>query len=100
MAQQLAYVLITPYTLHKSRTGGIIARLITRTGLELVAARMFAPGAELVQRYSEAVVSAADPQDRLLTQAHARIATIQVIRQTPVAVGIVLNIGIKQQDRH
>jgi nucleoside diphosphate kinase len=68
MAQQLAYVLITPYTLHKSRTGGIIARLITRTGLELAAARMFAPSAELVQRYSEAVVSAADPQDRRIQE--------------------------------
>src|ERR1017187_2070630 len=68
MAQQLAYVLITPYTLHKSRTGGIIARLITRTGLELVAARMFAPSAELVLRYSEAVVSAADPQDRRIQE--------------------------------
>ncbi len=68
MAQQLAYVLITPYTLHKSRTGGIIARLITRTGLDLVAARMFAPCAELVQRYSEAVVSAADPQDRRIQE--------------------------------
>jgi nucleoside diphosphate kinase len=68
MAQQLAYVLITPYTLHKSRTGGIIARLITRTGLELVAARMFAPPAELVRRYSEAIVSAADPQDRRIQE--------------------------------
>jgi nucleoside diphosphate kinase len=68
MAQQLAYVLITPYTLHKSRTGGIIARLITRTGLELVAARMFAPSAELVRRYSEAIVSAADPQDRRIQE--------------------------------
>ena len=35
MSQQLAYVIITPYTLSKSRTGGILARLITRTGLEL-----------------------------------------------------------------
>jgi nucleoside diphosphate kinase len=68
MAQQLAYVLITPYTLHKSRTGGIIARLITRTGLELVAARMFAPCAELVQSYSDAVLSAADPQDRRIQE--------------------------------
>ena len=46
MAQQLAYVIITPYSLHKSRTGGILTRLITRTGCELVAARMFAPSAE------------------------------------------------------
>jgi nucleoside diphosphate kinase len=68
MAQQLAYVLITPYTLHKSRTGGIIARLITRTGLELAAARMFAPSAELVRLYSDAVVSAADPQDRRIQE--------------------------------
>jgi nucleoside diphosphate kinase len=68
MAQQLAYVLITPYTLHKSRTGGIIARLIKRTGLELAAARMFAPPAELVRRYSEAIVSAADPQDRRIQE--------------------------------
>jgi nucleoside diphosphate kinase len=64
MAQQLAYVIITPYTLHKSRTGGILARLITRTGLELVAARMFAPSVELVQQYSDLIISAADPQDR------------------------------------
>lgn len=64
MSQQLAYVIITPYTLYKSRTGGILARLITRTGLELVGARMFAPSQELVQKYSEAIVSANDPQDR------------------------------------
>ena len=52
MSQQLAYVIITPYSLYKSRTGGIFARLITRTGLELVAARMFAPSRELVKEYS------------------------------------------------
>ena len=64
MAQELAYVIITPYSLHKSRTGGILARLITRTGLELVGARMFAPSTDLVQKYSEVIVSADDPQDR------------------------------------
>src|SRR6202000_1412374 len=64
MAQQLAYVIITPYTLHKSRTGGILARLISRTGLDMVAARMFAPSAELVQQYSDVIVHAADSQDR------------------------------------
>lgn len=64
MAQELAYVIITPYSLHKSRTGGILARLITRTGLELVGGRMFAPSAELVNKYSEVIVSADDPQDR------------------------------------
>lgn len=68
MSQQLAYVIITPYSLHKSRTGGIFARLITRTGLELVGARLFAPSAELVQQYSEVVVSAADSQDRQIQE--------------------------------
>ena len=64
MAQQLAYVIVTPYSLNKSRTGGMLARLITRTGLDLVGARMFAPSAELVNDYSKVVVSSADPQDR------------------------------------
>ncbi|MSU60824.1 MAG: nucleoside-diphosphate kinase [Pedosphaera sp.] len=64
MPEQIAYVIVTPYSLYKSRTGGILARLITRTGLDLVAARMFAPSAELVTAYSQAVVSAQDPQDR------------------------------------
>ncbi len=64
MAQELAYVIITPYSLFKSRTGGIIARLITRTGLELDSGRMFAPSAELVREYAEAVVSPADPQNQ------------------------------------
>ncbi len=64
MSQQLAYVIITPYSLFKSRTGGILSRLITRTGLELVATRMFAPSKELVTQYSQAIISQNDPQDR------------------------------------
>src|SRR6185369_16092863 len=68
MSQQLAYVIITPYSLHKSRTGGILSRLISRTGLDLAAARMFAPSAELVKKYSEAIVSANDPQDRQIQE--------------------------------
>ncbi|MBM3821569.1 MAG: nucleoside-diphosphate kinase [Verrucomicrobia bacterium] len=65
---QLAYVLITPHSLAKSRTGGILARLITRTGLELVAARMFGPSQELVQQYAESIVSSKDPQDRKIQE--------------------------------
>ena len=68
MSQQLAYVIITPYSLHKSRTGGILSRLISRTGLDLVAARMFGPSAELVKKYSGAIVSANDPQDRRIQE--------------------------------
>ena len=68
MSQQLAYVIITPYSLFKSRTGGILSRLITRTGLELAAVRMFAPSSELVKQYSEAIISQNDPQDRRIQQ--------------------------------
>jgi nucleoside diphosphate kinase len=39
---ELAYALITPYSLHKSRTGGIIARLLW-ANVRLVAARMYSP---------------------------------------------------------
>ena len=68
MSEQLAYVIITPYTLYKSRTGGILARLISRTGLDLVGARMIAPSADLVQKYSGMIVSADDPQDRRIQE--------------------------------
>jgi nucleoside diphosphate kinase len=65
---QLAYVLINPYTIYKSRTGGVISRLFTRTALELVAARMFAPSRELVEQYAEIAVSEKDPQDRKIQE--------------------------------
>src|SRR3954465_9941496 len=68
MPEQLAYVIITPYSLHKARTGGILSRLLSRTGLDLAAARMFAPSAELIKKYSEATISANDPQDRRIQQ--------------------------------
>jgi nucleoside diphosphate kinase len=57
MAEELSYVLVTPYSIRKSRTGGILARLISRTGLEIVAARMFAPSKELVQNYAAGIVT-------------------------------------------
>src|SRR5437868_11350057 len=68
MAEQLAYAIVTPYSLHKSRTGGILSRLLSRTGLDLAAARMFAPSAGLIKKYSEATISANDPQDRRIQE--------------------------------
>ena len=52
MAKELAFVLINPYTVSKSRTGGVIARYISRTGLDLVAARMFAPNEKLAAAFA------------------------------------------------
>jgi nucleoside diphosphate kinase len=62
--QELSYAIVTPYSMRKSRTGGIVARLISRTGLDVVAGRMFAPSAELVKRYSETIVTETDPRHR------------------------------------
>ena len=62
MAEDLSYVLLTPYSLRKSRTGGIISRLLARTGLELVAGRIFAPSPELAAAYAEMVAGEPDPK--------------------------------------
>jgi len=64
MVEELSYVLVTPYSIRKSRTGGIISRLISRTGLDLVSARMFAPSAELAEKYAETVITDPDPAHR------------------------------------
>jgi nucleoside diphosphate kinase len=63
-AEELSYVIVTPYSMRKSRTGGIISRLISRTGLDLIAGRMFAPSKELVERYAETIVTATEPRHR------------------------------------
>ncbi len=64
MPADLAYVLITPYSIRKSRTGGIVSRLLSRSGLELVAGRMFAPSAELVEEYAATIVTESDERHR------------------------------------
>jgi len=48
MSTQLTYVLITPYSLIKSRTGNIIARLMSFSGCDLVGIRMMRPSDEFV----------------------------------------------------
>src|SRR6266511_2386227 len=70
--EQLAYVAVTPHSMRKSRTGGIVGRLISRTGLDLVGGRMFAPRRELAKRYAETIVTETDARHR---------ATQQLIRE-------------------
>ena len=62
--EQLAYAAVTPHSMRKSRTGGIVGRLISRTGLDLVRGRMFAPSHELAKRYGETIVTETDPRHR------------------------------------
>jgi len=62
--EQLAYAAVTSHSMRKSRTGGIVGRLISRTGLDLVRGRMFAPSHELAKRYGETIVTETDPRHR------------------------------------
>jgi len=64
MPEELSYVIVTPYSIRKSRTGGIVSRLISRTGLDLVRARMFSPGKELTEKYAATIVTATEPRYR------------------------------------
>jgi len=51
MADELTYALITPYSLLKSRTGGILGRLLSLTNLEFIGTTMFAPSDAFVDKY-------------------------------------------------
>jgi len=52
MKQTLSYVIVTPYTIAKSRTGGVIARLLSRVDLELAGAQIITPGEDFINEYA------------------------------------------------
>jgi nucleoside diphosphate kinase len=55
MRQTISYVLVTPYTIAKSRTGGVISRLLSRLDLELAGAQMIAPDDDFVRKYASSL---------------------------------------------
>jgi len=57
MTTELTYVVITPYSLIKSRTGNIIARLMSLSGCDLVGIRMMRPSDTFVNEYIRRVKS-------------------------------------------
>jgi nucleoside diphosphate kinase len=65
MSKTLSYVLVTPHSIAKSRTGGVLARLLSRTNLELVGAQMFAPDAAFAKEYADTLRRRA-PQNQLM----------------------------------
>ncbi len=77
-ADELAYALVTPYSLHKSRTGGILARLLW-ANVKLVAARMYAPrpGSSFIEEYCDAVY---DPAERHVPLRYQRMIIEYVIK--------------------
>lgn len=66
MATEMAYVLITPYSLLKSRTGGIIGRVCALSGLDIVGARLYAPSDRFVDEYGE-ILSRQDIEPEMRT---------------------------------
>jgi len=75
---ELAYALVTPYSLHKSRTGGILARLLW-ADVQLVAARMYAPRLDsgFIEEYCDAIY---DPEERHVSLLYQRLLIEYVIR--------------------
>ena len=65
MEQTLSYVIVTPYTVAKSRTGGVISRLLSRTNLELVGAQMIIPDDAFARNYADSLRKRA-PQNQLM----------------------------------
>jgi len=53
VSEEIAYALITPHSLYKSRTGGIVSRLLANAKLEFVAARMFVFSDEFLDAYKK-----------------------------------------------
>ncbi len=75
---ELAYALVTPYSLHKSRTGGILARLLW-ANVKLVAARMYAPrpGSSFIRDYCDAIY---DPQESSVPLRYQRLLIDYIVK--------------------
>lgn len=67
LSKELAFVIINPYSIRKSRTGGIIARYLVRTDLKLVGARMVGASTALVDDFAN-YLAAYDPDDQFKCQ--------------------------------
>ncbi|MDR1858495.1 MAG: nucleoside-diphosphate kinase [Treponema sp.] len=65
MSKTLSYVLVTPYTVAKSRTGGVLSRLLSRTNLELVGAQIFAADHAFAKEYADSLRRRA-PQNQVM----------------------------------
>ena len=66
MGIDISYVLITPYSVAKSRTGGVLARLLSRTDLELIGAQIITPDDAFVTKYAERLRHRSPPDELTL----------------------------------
>ncbi len=83
--KQLTYVLITPYTLFKSRTGGIIGRILALSrNVKFVGARMYAPSDEMIDRYLETLQHDNFPPE--IREALSRYVDTNCRRENPFGI--------------
>jgi len=68
MTSELAYAIVTPYTIRKSRTGAVLARLLGSTSAQLIAARLVSLTRENADEYAESIVSTPDPDANKLRE--------------------------------
>jgi len=80
MEQTVSYVIVTPYTIAKSRTGGVIARLLSQTDLDLVGAQIIAPDEHFVSEYASSLRS---QEERNLNSAGELLANYVERNMTP-----------------
>lgn len=85
MKKELTYALITPYSLLKSRTGGIISRLLSLSDLELVGARMYTPSDKFLDEYIKTI----ETQKMKSVWKHAMIEYVNTMLRKKNKLGIV-----------
>lgn len=76
MTPEVSFVITTPRTLEKSRMGGILARLLSRPNLELIAAAIITPDRETAGAYADSIMEHAGsypPGDAELLADYVRI---------------------------
>jgi nucleoside diphosphate kinase len=66
MARELAYALITPHTIRKSRTGAVLSRLLGRAQCELVATQMVALTRDKADELAASIRPGASPENEML----------------------------------
>lgn len=69
MKTELAYAIITPYTIRKSRTGAVLSRLLGLVSARLVATQMIALTKAMAARYAESIMPGIDAEDEKLRAA-------------------------------
>ncbi|ADK81859.1 nucleoside-diphosphate kinase [Sediminispirochaeta smaragdinae] len=86
-SDEISYILATPYTIAKSRTGGVISRLLSRLDLELVGSQIFAPSKELAEAYAASLEQNTPPHHEDVNLPSAGRLLADYVRQNFVPSG-------------